>query len=63
MPTSEPIDHDSLFKELIRVFTYEFITLFAPKLAADLDRDSFEFWTKNCSSFWIKVSAKKWIYS
>ena len=46
MPTSEPIDHDSLFKELIRVFTYEFITLFAPKLAADLDRDSFEFLDK-----------------
>lgn len=45
MPTS-PIDHDGLFKELIRVFTFEFLELFVPELSIDIDRTSFEFLDK-----------------
>jgi len=48
MPTSDTThtDHDGLFKELIRTFTFEFIALFAPKLAQDLVPNSFEFLDK-----------------
>ncbi|MBM3738007.1 MAG: DUF4351 domain-containing protein [Acidobacteria bacterium] len=35
--------HDRLSKELLRVFFLEFITLFWPKLAALIERDSIEF--------------------
>jgi predicted transposase YdaD len=37
------IDHDRLFKELLTTFFVEFIDLFFPKLAAQLDRESIEF--------------------
>jgi len=36
-------NHDRLFKELLRVFFIEFITLFWPKIAAALDKSSIEF--------------------
>ena len=38
-----PIDHDRLFKELISTFFIEFIELFLPAIASDIDRDSIQF--------------------
>jgi predicted transposase YdaD len=40
------MDHDRLFKELLRIFFFEFIALFLPDLAAYVDRDSIEFLDK-----------------
>ncbi len=40
------IDHDRLFKELIKTFFFEFLQLFFPALAVKLDRDSIEFLDK-----------------
>ncbi|HET6252130.1 MAG TPA: DUF4351 domain-containing protein [Tepidisphaeraceae bacterium] len=40
------MDHDRLFKELLRTFFFEFIVLFLPDLAAYVDRDSIEFLDK-----------------
>ena len=37
------IDHDQLFKQLISTFFLEFLDLFAPALAANINRDNFEF--------------------
>lgn len=37
------IDHDRLFKELISTFFIEFIDLFLPQVASDIDRDSIRF--------------------
>ena len=37
------IDHDQLFKQLISTFFLEFIDLFAPALAVNIDRDNLEF--------------------
>jgi hypothetical protein len=37
------IDHDSLFKQLISTFFIEFLELFLPNIAADIDRDSIQF--------------------
>jgi hypothetical protein len=34
------MDHDRLYKELLTAFFVEFLELFFPALAADLDRDS-----------------------
>ena len=39
-------DHDRLFKELLTVFFVEFIELFLPELAKELDRDSITFLDK-----------------
>jgi hypothetical protein len=36
------IDHDQLFKQLIGTFFLEFLDLFAPDLAINIDRDSLE---------------------
>ncbi|MCS7079772.1 MAG: hypothetical protein NZ585_06950 [Chloracidobacterium sp.] len=43
---SEAIDHDRLFKELLSVFFIEFLELFAPDVAALVDRGSLEFLDK-----------------
>jgi hypothetical protein len=40
---STKTSHDQLFKEVLGEFFPEFIELFFPQLAADLDRDSIEF--------------------
>jgi hypothetical protein len=40
------MDHDRLFKELLRTFFFEFIALFLPDLAAYVDRDTIEFLDK-----------------
>lgn len=40
------IDHDKLFKELLRTFFYEFLMLFFPRLAAGIDRKSLQFLDK-----------------
>lgn len=40
------IDHDRLFKELIKTFFFEFVELFFPDLAAKLDREVIEFLDK-----------------
>ena len=40
------IDHDRIFKELIRTFFVEFLELFFPELHAELDADSLEFLDK-----------------
>jgi hypothetical protein len=40
------MDHDRLFKDLLTTFFVEFIDLFFPKMAAELDRDSIEFLDK-----------------
>jgi predicted RNA-binding protein with PIN domain len=40
---SKIIDHDQLFKQLIGTFFLEFLDLFAPDLAVNIDRDSLEF--------------------
>ena len=37
------IDHDRLFKELISTFLIEFLELFLPRVARDIDRDSVQF--------------------
>jgi hypothetical protein len=37
------IDHDRLFKELISTFFLEFVDLFLPQIAVDIDRDSIHF--------------------
>ena len=37
------IDHDRLFKELISTFFIEFLDLFLPQVADDIDRDSIQF--------------------
>ena len=37
------IDHDRLFKELISTFFIEFLELFLPRVARDIDRDSVQF--------------------
>jgi hypothetical protein len=39
----ENIDHDRLFKELISTFFIEFIDLFLPEVAIDIDRNSIQF--------------------
>jgi hypothetical protein len=40
------MDHDRLFKELVTTFFVEFIELFFPQIALELDRDSIEFLDK-----------------
>jgi hypothetical protein len=37
------VDHDRLFKELLTTFFFEFLDLFFPRLAAQMDRESIEF--------------------
>ena len=37
------IDHDQLFKQLISTFFLEFLDLFSPELAVNINRDNFEF--------------------
>ncbi|KST68958.1 Rpn family recombination-promoting nuclease/putative transposase [Mastigocoleus testarum] len=37
------IDHDRLFKELISTFFIEFIDLFLPQVASEIDRDTIQF--------------------
>ncbi len=44
MPDS--IDHDALFKLLLRTFFYEFLDLFLPEVAAYVERDSITFLDK-----------------
>ncbi len=57
MPTPRPVDlqaaftdHDRLFKELITVFFVDFLDLFLPEIAADIDRDSITFLDKELFS-------------
>src|SRR3954471_12389859 len=40
------MDHDRLFKELLRTFFVEFLELFLPEVVEYLDRDSIEFLDK-----------------
>jgi predicted transposase/invertase (TIGR01784 family) len=40
------IDHDRLFKELLSTFFDEFLELFVPQLASELDPDSLSFLDK-----------------
>jgi hypothetical protein len=40
------IDHDRIFKELIRTFFHEFVELFLPDVYPDLEQDSIEFLDK-----------------
>lgn len=40
---SKTIDHDQLFKQLLSTFFLEFLDLFAPELAHNIDRNSLEF--------------------
>jgi Domain of unknown function (DUF4351) len=42
-PMSDKIDHDQLFKQLIGTFFVEFLDLFVPELAVNIDRDNLEF--------------------
>jgi hypothetical protein len=37
------VDHDRLFKELLTTFFFEFLDLFFPELAAQIDSESIEF--------------------
>lgn len=52
MPLPEPdlaaafADHDRLFKELLTVFFADFVALFLPQIAANLDRNSISFLDK-----------------
>jgi predicted transposase/invertase (TIGR01784 family) len=41
--SAEPINHDQSFKELISTFFLEFLELFVPDLAQDIDPDSIRF--------------------
>jgi hypothetical protein len=40
---SKTIDHDQLFKQLIGTFFLDFLDLFVPELAVNIDRDNLEF--------------------
>jgi predicted transposase/invertase (TIGR01784 family) len=40
---AKTIDHDQLFKQLISTFFLEFLDLFVPELAVNIDRDNLEF--------------------
>jgi hypothetical protein len=40
------IDHDRIFKELIKTFFVEFVELFLPDVYVDLDQGSIEFLDK-----------------
>ena len=42
--------HDQLFKELLHAFFAEFLDLFAPDLAAQVDRGAIEFLDRECFS-------------
>ena len=42
----ESIDHDALFKQLLRTFFFEFLELFLPDVAAYVERDSITFLDK-----------------
>jgi hypothetical protein len=44
------MDHDQLFKDLLTTFFAEFLELFFPKMAAELDRSSIEFLDKELST-------------
>jgi hypothetical protein len=44
------MDHDRLFKDLLTTFFAEFLELFFPKMAAELDRSSIEFQDKELST-------------
>ncbi len=46
----QKISHDRLFKELITTLFFEFLQLFVPELAADVDLHSFEFVNKELIS-------------
>ncbi|WP_341530383.1 hypothetical protein WKK05_14525 [Nostoc sp. UHCC 0302] len=37
------IDHNRLFKELLSTFFIEFLNLFLPQVASQIDRDSIQF--------------------
>jgi hypothetical protein len=41
--SAEPINHDQSFKELISTFFLEFLELFVPDLAKDIEPDSIRF--------------------
>ncbi len=43
---AEPISRDQLFKELITTFFCEFLQLFLPEIAAEIDPESIEFLDK-----------------
>ena len=47
---TEFISHDQLFKELITTFFYEFLQLFLPEIAAEIDPESIEFLDKETFS-------------
>ena len=47
---TEFISHDQLFKELIKTFFYEFLQLFTPELAAEIDPESIELLDKETFS-------------
>jgi hypothetical protein len=44
------MDHDQLFKDLLTTFFVEFLELFFPKMAAELDRESIQFLDKELST-------------
>jgi hypothetical protein len=44
------MDHDQLFKDLLTTFFAEFLELFFPRIAAELDRHSIEFLDKELST-------------
>ena len=46
----DSISHDQLFKELITTFFYDFLELFLPELAAEIDPESIEFIDKETFS-------------
>jgi predicted transposase YdaD len=41
--SNQNIDHDRLFKELISTFFIDFLDLFLPEVASDIERDSIQF--------------------
>ncbi len=45
-----PIDHDTLFKELITMLFFDFLEFFTPQIAAEIDRNSTEFLDKELLS-------------
>ena len=47
---AEPISQDQLFKKLITTFFYEFLQLFLPEIAAEIDPENIEFLDKETFS-------------
>ena len=57
------VDHDRLFKQLLSTFFLEFLELFAPELARDIEPGAVEFLEKEPSPTLWRAVTMWWICS